>query len=128
MLGDAPAYAGFSTNDLGAAREFYGQTLGLETSEQMGILRLHLGGGGTVVVYPKDDHRPATFTVLNFEVPDLVATVDALTAAGVEMERYPGFDHDDRGIVHPPKPEYGPPIAWFTDPAGNIISVLQQPG
>ena len=127
MLADSDAYAGFSTNDIEKARQFYGQTLGLKTSTEaeMGMLRLHLGGGGTVIVYPKDDHRPATYTVLNFTVPDIEAAVDGLTAAGVQMERYEGFDQDARGIVHPPKPEYGPPIAWFTDPAGNILSVIQ---
>jgi catechol 2,3-dioxygenase-like lactoylglutathione lyase family enzyme len=127
MLADSQAYAGFSTDDIDKAREFYGRTLGIRTSDgEMGILRLHLGGGGTVIIYPKQDHQPATYTVLNFPVPDIAATVDGLTAAGVTFERYPGFESDERGIVHPPKPEYGPPIAWFKDPAGNVISVLEE--
>jgi hypothetical protein len=79
-----------------------------------------------VIIYPKADHRPATFTVLNFTVLDIEATVDALAEAGIEMQRYPGFEADARGIVRPPKPEYGPPIAWFTDPAGNVIAVIQE--
>ena len=127
MLAESPAFAGFSTDDVEKAREFYSGTLGLQTTDEMGgMLRLHLGGGGSVIVYPKDDHRAASFTVLNFPVPDIDTTVDALVAAGVEMERYPGFEADARGIVRPPKPEYGPPIAWFKAPAGNVIAVMEE--
>jgi catechol 2,3-dioxygenase-like lactoylglutathione lyase family enzyme len=126
MLSESPAFAGFSTDDLDKAREFYAGTLGLRVTEEMGMLRLHLGGGGTVIVYPKEDHRAATFTVLNFPVPDIAATVDGLAAAGVTMERYPGFEADERGIVYPPDPQYGPPITWFKDPAGNVIALIQE--
>ena len=126
MLADSPSFAGFSTDDIDKAREFYGGTLGLRTTEEMGMLRLHLGGGGTVVVYPKEDHRAATFTVLNFPVPNIAEAVDRLTAAGVSMERYPGFDADEKGVVRPPNPEYGPPIAWFKDPAGNVIAIMEE--
>jgi catechol 2,3-dioxygenase-like lactoylglutathione lyase family enzyme len=126
MLKDSHAFSGFSSNDIPKAQEFYAMTLGLEVTEANGLLTLHLAGGATVIIYPKDDHEPATFTVLNFPVADIEATVDGLTSAGVRFERYEGFDQDERGIVRPPRPEYGPPIAWFKDPAGNILSVLQQ--
>jgi catechol 2,3-dioxygenase-like lactoylglutathione lyase family enzyme len=85
------------------------------------MLNLQLGGGQRVVIYPKDDHQPATYTVLNFEVPDIDAAVDELVAAGIELQRYEGTPQDDRGVMR----EWGPPIAWFTDPAGNILSVIQ---
>jgi catechol 2,3-dioxygenase-like lactoylglutathione lyase family enzyme len=125
MLGSSHAYSGFSVDDIGRAKAFYANALGLEVTEAHGILTLHLAGGGTVILYPKENHQPATFTVLNFPVPDIDAAVDGLAAAGVAFERYEGLDQDERGIARPPKPEYGPPIAWFTDPAGNICSVLQ---
>ena len=126
MFKDNHAFSGFSTNDIATAREFYGKTLGLEVTEDegMGMLTLHLAGGGNVLIYPKDNHQPATFTVLNFPVGDINGAVDALTKAGVEFERYEGTPHDERGIVRGPA-ESGPPIAWFKDPAGNILSVLE---
>jgi len=122
MLKDSPAFSGFSSNDLPRAKEFYSQTLGLEVTEENGMLTLHLGGGKTVLIYPKDDHQPATYTTLNFPVKDIDAAVDELSRRGVEFERY-GEDsgQDERGIAR----GYGPPIAWFKDPAGNILSVLQ---
>ena len=120
MLTHTGAFSGFSTNDIGAARAFYADTLGIAVKEEEGMLNLDLGGQ-RVLVYPKDDHQAATYTVLNFEVADIDAAVDELTAAGVELERYPGAPQDARGIVR----EWGPPIAWFTDPAGNILSVIQ---
>ena len=122
MLKDSPAFSGFSSNDLPKAKEFYSQTLGLEVTEENGMLTLHLGGGKTVLIYPKDDHQPATYTTLNFPVKDIDAAVDELSRRGVEFERY-GEDsgQDERGIAR----GYGPPIAWFKDPAGNILSVLQ---
>jgi catechol 2,3-dioxygenase-like lactoylglutathione lyase family enzyme len=121
MLSHTGAFSGFSTNDLAAARAFYAETLGLAVEEGEGMLNLQLGGGQRVVIYPKDDHQPATYTVLNFEVPDIDAAVDELVAAGIELQRYEGTPQDDRGVMR----EWGPPIAWFTDPAGNILSVIQ---
>lgn len=122
MLHDSHAFSGFSTNDLEAARRFYGETLGLEVSgEPNGVLNVKFAGGGAGVIYPKDNHEPATFTVLNFPVADIDAAVDRLIAAGITMERYDGLNQDERGIVR----EYPPLIAWFKDPAGNILSVIQ---
>ena len=125
MLTDSPAFSGFSANDLDRAKSFYEDTLGLRViamPEMGGMLRLQLGGGAEVLVYPKEDHTPATFTVLNFPVPDVDRAVDELTARGVRFERYEGFDQDEKGIAR----GQGPDIAWFTDPAGNIFSVLKQ--
>jgi catechol 2,3-dioxygenase-like lactoylglutathione lyase family enzyme len=124
MFRDSHAFAGFSTNDIDKAKEFYGQTLGLETSDGMGALMLDLAGGGRVFIYPKDDHEPATFTVLNFPVDDIDAAVDDLKRAGVTFERYDGLDQDERGIARGRASGQGPDIAWFKDPAGNILSVL----
>ncbi len=121
MLRDRPAFSGFSADDIGKEKAFYTDTLGLNVTDVMGGLSLELAGGQRVFIYPKDDHQPATFTVLNFEVDDIDASVDQLTAAGVQFERYEGFEQDERGIVR----GTGPPIAWFTDPAGNILSVIQ---
>jgi catechol 2,3-dioxygenase-like lactoylglutathione lyase family enzyme len=117
--------SGFSVNDLDAAQQFYGSTLGLDVSKnEMGILDIKLPGGSKVICYPKDDHQPATNTVLNLIVGDLDAAVDELNAAGVQMERYdsPEMQADAKGIV---RNEYGPPIAWFKDPAGNIVSFIE---
>lgn len=121
MFRDSHAFSGFSTNDIGAAQRFYAETLGLEVTEENGMLTLHLADGGRVLIYPKDNHEPATYTVLNFPVSDIGAAVDALSAAGVELERYPGANQDERGINR----DQGPAIAWFTDPAGNVLSVLE---
>jgi catechol 2,3-dioxygenase-like lactoylglutathione lyase family enzyme len=125
MFSDSHAFAGFAVDDIDAARAFYAGVLGLELSETNGMLTLHLAGGGRVLIYPKPDHQPATFTVLNLPVDDIDAAVDGLIAAGVTFERYEGIPHDERGIVRPPEPGYGPPIAWFRDPAGNVVSVLE---
>lgn len=122
MLHDSRAYSGFSSNDIPRSRDFYERILGLEVTEENGMLTLHLAGGGLVLVYPKDDHVPATFTVLNFPVADIDAAVDRLAAAGVAFERYDGFDQDDRGVMR----GFGPPIAWFKDPAGNVLSVIEE--
>ena len=122
MLADSPAFSGFSTDDIATARAFYAGTLGLEVTEEDGMLTLHLAGGGRVLIYPKDAHEPATFTVLNFPVDDIEAAVDDLMAKGVVFEIYEGSPQDARGIVR----EYGPPVAWFKDPAGNVISVIQR--
>jgi catechol 2,3-dioxygenase-like lactoylglutathione lyase family enzyme len=121
MFKDSHAFSGFSANDIPKAREFYGQTLGLEVTEENGMLTLNLAGGGKVLIYPKDNHEPASFTVLNFPVKDIDGAVDGLTAAGVVFERYEGAGQDERGIAR----EYPPPIAWFKDPAGNILAVLE---
>ena len=121
MFRDIHGFSGFSTNDISKAREFYGQTLGVEVTEENGMLTLHLAGGGTVLIYPKENHEPASFTVLNFPVDDVDKAVDRLTQAGVEFERYEGGEQDERGIHR----GEGPPIAWFKDPAGNIVSVLK---
>ncbi len=126
MLKNSHAFSGFSSNDIAKAKEFYATTLGLEVTEEMGLLTLHLAGGGTVIIYPKDNHEPATFTVLNFPVEDIESVVDSLAKAGVRFERYDAVAQDERGIASPPQPEDGPRIAWFKDPAGNILSVLQQ--
>ncbi|MEW1906465.1 MULTISPECIES: VOC family protein [unclassified Streptomyces] len=127
MFGETPAFSGFSVDDIDAARRFYGETLGLKVEESgpegMEMLLLVLAGGAQVLVYPKDDHAPASFTILNFQVDDIERTVDELVGRGVTLERYPGFDADDRGIVRGPD---GPAVAWFTDPAGNVLSVLQE--
>jgi catechol 2,3-dioxygenase-like lactoylglutathione lyase family enzyme len=122
MLGSSQAYSGFSTNDIARAEEVYGGTLGLQVTEEHGMLMLHLGGGGKVLVYAKPNHEPATFTILNFPIDDINRAVDDLTTKGVQFERYHGADQDDRGITR----QSGPPIAWFKDPAGNILSVLQE--
>ncbi|MFI5982402.1 VOC family protein [Streptomyces sp. NPDC051555] len=120
--GSGKPFSGFSVDDLGKAREFYGQTLGLRVSEDEGMLFLHLTDDTAVLVYPKDNHEPASFTVLNFPVPDVEHVVDELTAAGVVMERYPEFTADEKGIV---REEGGPVVAWFKDPAGNVLSVVE---
>jgi catechol 2,3-dioxygenase-like lactoylglutathione lyase family enzyme len=124
VLADSAAYSGFSVNDLDAARRFYEDTLGLCTSAlgMDGLMRLELGGGGFVLVYAKSDHTPATFTVLNFPVPDVEKAVDDLAARGVRFERYENPPTDEKGIMR----AGGPLIAWFTDPAGNVFSVLEQ--
>lgn len=124
MLETSKAFSGFSARDIGETARFYRDTLGLLVSEQNGMLNLHLGTGAEVLVYPKPDHLPATYTVLNFPVDDIESVVDALTAKGVQFERYPHMasDTDERGIFR----GGGPYIAWFTDPSGNVLSVLQE--
>ena len=123
MLRGKHAFSGFSADDIAKEKAFYADTLGLDVTEDNGMLSLNLPGGHTVLIYPKgDDHQPATYTALNFEVEDIDAAVDELTAAGVKFEHYGGdAGQDERGIAR----EFGPPIAWFKDPAGNILSVLE---
>ena len=121
MFRDSHAFSGFSTNDIPATKAFYADKLGLEVTEENGMLSLHLAGGGRVIIYPKEHHEPATFTVLNFPVTDIDSAVDTLTDAGIELERYEGSGQDERGVAR----AYPPPIAWFKDPAGNILSVLE---
>lgn len=124
MLENSPAFSGYSTDDIPAAKRFYGETLGLRVSESNDLLTLHLAGDRDTLIYPKGgQHQPATYTVLNFPVEDIEAAVDELVSRGVEFERYEGMEQDERGIVR----AGGPLIAWFTDPAGNILSVLQTP-
>ena len=124
MFKDTKAFSGFATDDLGAAQQFYGETLGIESEllEEGNLLVLKLAGGRDTLVYHKPDFTPATYTILNFEVDDVEATVDELTARGVELERYDGFDQDEKGIA---RGDEGPTIAWFTDPAGNILAVME---
>lgn len=125
MLGDARAFSSFAVDDLDEARRFYGETLGVKAEvldEESGLLMLHLAGGRDTTVYLKPDFAPATYTILNFEVGDVEAAVDALTERGVTMEHYEGFDQDDKGIML----GRGPDIAWFKDPAGNILSVIEE--
>lgn len=124
MLQRSQAFSGFSTNDIAAAKAFYADILGVEVAEANGMLTLRLAGGGRVLIYPKDDHQPAAYTALNFPVDDIDRAVDALTAAGVQFERYEGSGQDERGIAR----GYPPPIAWFKDPAGNVLSVIEDRG
>lgn len=120
MFGDVAAFSSFSTNDVAAAKKFYGDDLGIELSEdEMGSVALHFANGHRVFIYPKEDHVPASFTVLNFPVDNLEKAVDFLASKGVTFERYEGAD--DKGIH---RDDFGPAIAWFKDPAGNFISVL----
>ncbi len=120
MFANTKAYSGFAVNDVQKAQEFYGETLGIETSEGHGLMTLHLAGGRDTLVYPKPDHAPATYTILNFPVDDIDVAVDDLGARGVEFDR---SDYtDEKGIMR----EGGPYIAWFKDPAGNVLSVLQE--
>jgi predicted enzyme related to lactoylglutathione lyase len=124
MLGNAKATSGFAVPDTEEAKRFYGEALGLSVAvldEENGVMALKLTGHD-VFVYRKPDFEPATYTILNFEVDDVESAVDDLSSRGVSFERYDGFDQDEKGIAHGP----GPHIAWFKDPAGNILSVLQQ--
>jgi predicted enzyme related to lactoylglutathione lyase len=122
MFENTKAFSGFAVDDLEGARKFYGETLGLNTSEQYGLLTLHLAGGRDTLVYPKPDHVPANYTILNFQVDDIDAAVDQLVSRGVRLERYDGLGQDEKGINR----AGGPYIAWFKDPAGNTLSVLQE--
>jgi catechol 2,3-dioxygenase-like lactoylglutathione lyase family enzyme len=122
MFEHTKAFSGFSVDDLQKAKQFYGETLGLRVSEENGLLQLHIAGDRNTLVYPKPDHTPATFTILNFPVDDIDKAVDELTARGVRFERYEGSNQDEKGVMR----GLGPAIAWFKDPAGNILSVLQE--
>jgi catechol 2,3-dioxygenase-like lactoylglutathione lyase family enzyme len=125
MFKDAKAFSGFSVNDLAAAKAFYGKTLGLEVEETSPGLRLKIGGRSAIVVYEKADHAPATYTMLNFPVDDIDRAVDELTSKGVTFERYETMT-DDKGVARGISTSQGPDIAWFKDPAGNILSILQE--
>ena len=125
MFADTEATSGFAVDDLQKARDFYEQVLGLGTtvqSEEFGVMSLHLAAGRDVVVYAKPDFVPATYTILNFQVDDIDTAVDELASRGVTFERYDEMDQDDKGVMR----GQGPNIAWFKDPAGNILSVLEQ--
>jgi hypothetical protein len=123
MLENSKAFSGFAAPDIEALEPFYRDKLGVRTSVENELLTLHLAGGQRpTLVYPKPDFEPATYTILNFPVEDIDAAVDELTSRGVEFERYEGFGQDEKGIAR----DAGPPIAWFKDPAGNILSVLEE--
>jgi catechol 2,3-dioxygenase-like lactoylglutathione lyase family enzyme len=121
MFDETKAFSGFAVPDIAQAKQFYGDTLGIRVTEENELLTLHLNGGERpTLIYPKPDHEPANFTILNFDVDDVEKAVDELAARGVEMERYEGFEQDEKGIAR----GQGPDIAWFRDPAGNILAVL----
>lgn len=122
MFESSKAFSGFSVDDVAKAKKFYGKTLGMRVAEDDGMLWLHVENGTSVLLYPKRDHTPASFTVLNFPVDDIDRAVDELTERGVRFERYDKFETDEKGIMR----GNGPQIAWFTDPAGNVLSVLQE--
>jgi catechol 2,3-dioxygenase-like lactoylglutathione lyase family enzyme len=121
MFTNTKAFSGFAVDDVDKAREFYSETLGLKVSEENGLLTLEIAGDRPTLVYPRPDHKPAEYTILNFPVDDIEQAVDDLAARGVEFERYEGFEQDERGIFH----GGGPLIAWFKDPAGNVLSVIK---
>jgi catechol 2,3-dioxygenase-like lactoylglutathione lyase family enzyme len=123
MFENTKAFSGFAVDDMTKARDFYEGTLGLRVSDEQDMLVLHLAGGRDTLIYPKADHTPATYTILNFPVEDIDAAVDELASRGVRFERYDGFEQDEKGIAR--ANGGGPSIAWFTDPSGNILSVLQ---
>ena len=126
MFKDTKAFSGFAVNDAQKAKEFYGQTLGLDVTEAYGLLTLHIAGGTNILMYPKENHIPATYTILNFPVANIEQAVDELVRRGVQFESYNdgGLVTDERGIFR----GGGPKIAWFKDPAGNLLSVLEQEG
>lgn len=126
MFKASHAFSGFSVNDIPKAKEFYAKTLGMQVTEEQGVLHLRVGGDADVLVYPKPNHTPATFTILNIPVPDVEEAVDELSKRGVRFERYdqPGLETNEKGIMR----GNGPTIAWFKDPAGNIISVTEVTG
>ena len=121
MFTDTKAFSGFAVDDVEKAREFYGDTLGLEVSEENGMLTLHIAGDRATLVYPKESHTPADYTILNFPVDDIDKAVDGLAARGVSFERYESMEQDEKGVFR----EAGPNIAWFCDPAGNVLSVIE---
>jgi catechol 2,3-dioxygenase-like lactoylglutathione lyase family enzyme len=125
MLKVKAAFSGFSVDNLAKSNEFYTKTLGLKVDDEGMGLKLHLPDGGTVFIYPKNDHQPATFTILNFVVENIDEAVDELKSRGVSFERYEGSPQDEKGILRGRSQQMGPDIAWFKDPAGNILSVLQ---
>ena len=123
MFGNSQAFNSFSVDNLGKAKQFYAETLGVKVTEDFGVLMLHLSGDRPTMLYPKDDHQPATFTVLNFSVDDIESAVEQLKQRGVQFEHYEGtaVETDEDGIFR----KEGPPIAWFKDPAGNVLAVIK---
>ena len=128
MLKTKTAFSGFSVDDLSRARAFYADTLGLRVVDDGPGLRLHLPGGGSVLAYPKNNHQPATYTMLNLVVDDIDGAVDELGGRGVKFERYDGMPIDEKGVLRGRSMNMGPDIAWFKDPAGNTLAVLQTDG
>jgi catechol 2,3-dioxygenase-like lactoylglutathione lyase family enzyme len=129
MLASTTAYSGFAADDIDKAKEFYGETLGLNVEmldEENGLLSLHLAGDRDTLVYRKPDLQPGNYTILNFVVDDIDEAVDGLAARGVEFEHYEGFDQDEKGVFRGIAANSGPDIAWFKDPAGNILSVTKE--
>jgi catechol 2,3-dioxygenase-like lactoylglutathione lyase family enzyme len=126
MFVETKAFSGFAVDDIDKAREFYGETLGLKTSVEHGLMTLHLAGDRPTLVYPKPEHTPADYTILNFPVDDIDKAVDELAARGVQFERYENSGQDEKRIMRGLQRGEGPDIAWFRDPAGNILSVLQE--
>ena len=127
MFKDTKAFSGFSVNDIAKAKEFYANTLELDVTEEHGMLTLHIAGGAEIIIYPKPNHTPATFTILNFSVADINTAVDELLSKGVVFEKYDGMHQDEKNIARGIANHQGPDIAWFKDPAGNILSVLEEP-
>ena len=121
MFRDTKAFSGFAVDDIDAARAFYGETLGLKVTDENGLLTLHIAGDRPTLIYPRPDHTPAEYTILNFPVDDIDPAVDALAERGIEFLRYDGFDQDEKGVMR----NAGPNIAWFADPAGNVLSVIE---
>jgi predicted enzyme related to lactoylglutathione lyase len=122
MFASTEAFSGFAVDDVDAARSFYEQKLGIRTTTENGLMTLHLAGDRPTIVYPKPGHQPAAYTILNFKVDDIDAAADELATRGVQLLRYDGFEQDERGIMR----SGGPFIGWFTDPAGNVLAVLQE--
>jgi len=125
MFKDTKAFSGFAVSDIPQAKAFYNDILGLDVTDAQGMLTLHIAGGTTIIIYPKPDHTPATYTILNFPVDQIDQAVDTLTQRGVHFEHYdmPDLKTDEKGIA---RDDRGPQIAWFKDPSGNILSVLQE--
>ena len=121
MFKDTEAFSGFAVDDIEAAKKFYGETLGIDVEEQNGLLTLNIAGDRPTLIYPRPNHTPAEYTILNFPVDDVGEAVDELSGRGVEFLRYEGFDQDEKGVMR----GNGPDIAWFADPAGNVLSVIK---
>jgi catechol 2,3-dioxygenase-like lactoylglutathione lyase family enzyme len=128
MFKDTHAFSGFSVNDIATAKKFYGETLGLDVEEDPMGLALNIAGGSSIYVYQKDNHEPASFTILNFPVDDIDKAIDELTSKGIQFEHYDnlGFKQDEKGVARGLSANMGPDIAWFKDPAGNVLAILQQ--